>query len=352
MGRTIAIASASIPDLSQPTSAQAQKIFADHHCATSKVDELEQSLSDFISPQKLVPTARAEPLQGVFQFHGTQELGVFDVRFGQKLSIVLPSQEIDDRLNNFAFVMALSGSAQLLYGQDEFAISGTQGIIFSSGPTRALQFSEDCDARALLVDRKRLSEYCAKLLGRDLDERLDIEIRFPLDTGIGPGWLRTMQYIAAELGNPESLVRHIPAVRQQLEHLVFTSLLFGHRHNYSEALLQPQSAVAPFYVKRAEAYMEAHFFEPLSLADIAAHAGVSARSLQAGFHNFRNMTPMAFLRSIRLQKARLSLAAADPAASTVTEIALACGFSHMGEFSVAYRRTFGETPRETLLRSA
>ncbi|AWM86245.1 AraC family transcriptional regulator [Microvirga sp. 17 mud 1-3] len=350
MGRSIA--SANIPDPSQPVSAQAQKIFADYHCETSEVDELEHSLSNFISPQTLIPATRAGPFHGIFQFHGTQELGIFDVRFGQKLSIVLPPQEVDERLNNIAFVMAHSGSAQLVYGRETFAITGAHGIFFSSGPKRALEFSEDCDARALVVDRKRLTEYCAKLLGRDLDERLDLEIGFPLDTGIGPGWLRTMQYIEAELSNPDSLVRHIPAIRQQLEHLVFTSLLFGHRHNYSEALLQPQSAVAPFYVKRAEAYMEAHFFEPLSLADISAHAGVSARSLQAGFQNYRNMTPMAFLRSIRLQKARLSLAAADPTASTVTEIALACGFSHMGEFSVAYRRAFNETPRETLLRRA
>ena len=132
--------------------------------------------------------------------------------------------------------------------------------------------------------------------------------------------------------------------------MVLTRLLYGQKHNYSEALLQPQSAAVPFYVKRAEAFIEAHFAEPLSLADIAAQVGVSARSLQNGFQSFRNTTPMAFLRSVRLQKAHMALIAADPSLDTVTQIALTCGFSHMGEFGAAYKRTFGVTPRETLAR--
>ncbi|PVE25591.1 hypothetical protein DC522_04525 [Microvirga sp. KLBC 81] len=200
------------------------------------------------------------------------------------------------------------------------------------------------------MDRRRLSDYCAKLLGRDLKQRIDLDINLRLDTGAGQSWLRTVQYASAELSNPHSLIRHVPAVWNQLEQLVFTSLLYGHRHNYSDALLQPQSAAAPFYVKRAEAFIEAHFAEPLSLADIAAQAGVSARSLQNGFQSFRHTTPMAFLRSIRLQKVHRALIAADPSLSTVTQIALSCGFSHMGEFGAAYKRTFGVSPRETLAR--
>jgi transcriptional regulator GlxA family with amidase domain len=105
-------------------------------------------------------------------------------------------------------------------------------------------------------------------------------------------------------------------------------------------------------VKRAEAYIEAHFTELLSLAEIAAHAGVSARGLQNGFQNFRQMTPMAFLRSVRLQHARRALLKADPATSTVTEIAMSCGFSHMGDFAAIYKRAFSEPPSQTLWSSA
>jgi AraC-like DNA-binding protein len=132
--------------------------------------------------------------------------------------------------------------------------------------------------------------------------------------------------------------------------MVITGFLLAHSHTYSRALLQPQSAAAPYYVKRAEAYIEMHYTYPLSLADIAAHAGVSARSLQNGFRNFRHMTPMAFLRSVRLQHAHRDLLGADPTFSTVTDIAICCGFNHMGEFATLYKRTFGVTPSQTLLQ--
>ncbi|MBZ6076462.1 AraC family transcriptional regulator [Microvirga puerhi] len=350
MDRTIAPGESQ--DSLQPVPDRTHKFIVDHHRTTSQIDELEEMLSQFVSAQRLVPMTRMGELDSAFQFHGTQELGFFGVHFGQKLSIDFPPQDVDDRHNNIAFVMASKGNAQLRSGRDEFAISEVQGLVFSAGPTHTLQFSEDCDARALFMDRQRLSEHCAKLLGRDLDKRLNLETCVPLGTGSGHSWLRTVQHASAELSYPDSPIRYVPAAWQHLEHLLFTSFLLGHRHNYSEALLQPQPAAVPFYVKRAEAYIEAYFAEPLSLADIASHAGISARSLQNGFQNFRGMTPMAFLRSVRLQKAHHTLRVADPTVSTVAEIAFACGFTHMGEFGTAYRRTFGATPRQTLLKGA
>jgi len=200
------------------------------------------------------------------------------------------------------------------------------------------------------MKRQRVSEYCAKLLGHDLDGQVEFQTQFTLDDGAGQSWPRLVQYASAELADPQSPARRLPAACQQLEQMVMTGFLLSHSHTYSRQLLEPQSPAAPYYVKRAEAYIEAHFMEPLSLAEIAAQSGASARSLQNGFQSFRRMTPMAFLRQVRLEHARRALLQADPAFATVTDIALGCGFSHMGEFAGLYRRTFGETPSQTLSR--
>ena len=103
-------------------------------------------------------------------------------------------------------------------------------------------------------------------------------------------------------------------------------------------------------MKRAEAYIEAHLDEPLSIAELAAIAGVSARSLQTGFQQFRGTTPMAHLRALRLKRAHDELLAADPQRTSVTDIAMRWGFSHLGKFAVAYKQRFGESPRDTLGR--
>ena len=129
-----------------------------------------------------------------------------------------------------------------------------------------------------------------------------------------------------------------------------TTLLLAQPHTYSDLFQQPEPAVAPFYVKRAEAYIEAHLDEPLSIAELAAAAGVSARSLQTGFQQFRGTTPMAHLRALRLKRAHDELLAADPQRTSVTDIAMRWGFSHLGKFAVAYKQRFGESPRDTLGR--
>jgi transcriptional regulator GlxA family with amidase domain len=59
---------------------------------------------------------------------------------------------------------------------------------------------------------------------------------------------------------------------------------------------------------------------------------------------------MRYLRNARLDKVRETLRRTEHETS-VTEIAMQWGFTHMGRFSVEYRRRFGECPSQTLSRS-
>lgn len=316
----------------------------------NRLDEMEQVLGGAIGAQKVVPLTRKGDAGGAFAFQGTPKVGVLDLRFSRGIELHFSPADIQSETGNISFVTSGNGSGQLLLGRTEAEFGQRSGVVFSSDRSRSLQFQGDCETRAVVLSYGGVAEHCAKLLGRELDRTLLFRTDFDLDAAAGQSWLRAVHYAASEFGNPYSLVRNVPAARQQLEQMLLTTLLLGHESNYSEALLRPQTAAAPFYVKRAEAFIEAHFAEPLSSADIAAHAGVSARSLQTGFQKYRSTTPMSFLRHIRLRRVHEVLLVADPSTATVTEIALSCGFGHMGEFGALYKRTFGVTPRETLWR--
>ncbi|WP_262273134.1 AraC family transcriptional regulator [Microvirga yunnanensis] len=320
----------------------------EHSYRSLELDEIEHVVSSQITPHKLVPLSRDRSVNSTFRFHGAENLAVFDIRYGSQIAVEFEQYEAGDLLG---FVMANEGTGRVLLDREEFGISRNQGVMITSGPRETLHYAEDCETRVVLMNRGRIAEYCAKLLGRDIETPIDFQTNFSLDSAAGQSWLRLTQYVASELQDPHSMLKLLPEAQRQLEQTLLTSLLLGHSHTYSEALLRPQSAAAPFYVKRAEAFIKAHFAEPLSLADIAAHAGVSARSLQNGFQSFRGMTPMAFLRTLRLRRAQEALLLADPAHATVTEIALSCGFNHMGEFASLYRRTFGVSPRQTLSKT-
>lgn len=102
-------------------------------------------------------------------------------------------------------------------------------------------------------------------------------------------------------------------------------------------------------VRAAEEIMRARGDEPLAIAEIAEELGVGVRTLQIAFLEHRGLSPRAVLTGIRLERAHEALLSAQPDRN-VTDIALACGFSHLGRFAAAYRARFGEAPRETLAR--
>ncbi|MEE1612868.1 AraC family transcriptional regulator [Microvirga sp. CF3016] len=313
---------------------------------STRLDEIEEVTNTLISPNRTKPLAKGSGFNTVFKIHGLQDFCSFTTSYGCSVGVNLQYESSDERM---AFLLARQGKGQLIKDRREFEVSAQEGIVFEAGSPKTLNYLDDCQLSVLVMNKRKMADYCAKLLAWDLDRDLQFDITFDLSSPNGPSWIRLFQYATAELASPHSLFRHVPAARQQLEQTVLTGFLLAHSHTYSEALLRPQSAAVPFYVKRAEAYIEAHFSEPLSLAEIAAQAGVSARSLQNGFQTFRNTTPMAFLRSIRLQTVHRALLRADPKTTTVMEIALGCGFGHMGEFAAAYRKAFGVAPSQTFL---
>lgn len=109
--------------------------------------------------------------------------------------------------------------------------------------------------------------------------------------------------------------------------------------------------VLPRVVKRAQEYMHSQLEQPITLADVCAHVGVSARSLQQTFAQCTGKSPMAFLRDLRLDAARTALQSKfAERAPQVSDIAARYGFFHLGHFAEGYRRRFGETPSETRQR--
>lgn len=85
-----------------------------------------------------------------------------------------------------------------------------------------------------------------------------------------------------------------------------------------------------------------------TVAQLCVDLGVSRRTLQNGFHQVLNVSPLNYLKAVRLGQARRAL----KRVGSVTEAATACGFWHFGHFSHDYQTMFGERPSDTLRRHA
>ena len=101
-------------------------------------------------------------------------------------------------------------------------------------------------------------------------------------------------------------------------------------------------------VRSVEDWVDGHSPETIQLADLCRALRLSRRTLQRAFTEVLGMGPARYLTLKRLTAVRAELRQSDPAAATVTDIALRYGFWELGRFARDYRRTFGESPSETL----
>ena len=141
------------------------------------------------------------------------------------------------------------------------------------------------------------------------------------------------------------------AVGHELEMLLASMLLMCVPNNYSRGL-SGTGEISPSSVCKAVAqYLKKNAREDITMDEIIKVSGLAKTSLYTEFHKYYSTTPMEFLRRERLHLARDTLTSANPYTTTVTRVALECGFTHFSRFAYYYRQRFGELPSETLQRS-
>lgn len=111
-------------------------------------------------------------------------------------------------------------------------------------------------------------------------------------------------------------------------------------HSYSQRL--SGGAPPPRTVRRALDFIEANLDQPITVVDVALAAHVGVRALTEAFHKHLNDTPGRYLRSRRLEAARLALQMDD--GCSVHEAALRWQFSNAGAFARYFRERFGCLP--------
>lgn len=97
-------------------------------------------------------------------------------------------------------------------------------------------------------------------------------------------------------------------------------------------------------------HVHAHVREPVTVADLSRVSGLSVRSVQETFARVLGVSPLTYVREVRLDRVRQELLELDPQDVTVGDVARRWGFAHLGRFSAVYLDRFGEYPKQTLRR--
>jgi transcriptional regulator GlxA family with amidase domain len=94
-------------------------------------------------------------------------------------------------------------------------------------------------------------------------------------------------------------------------------------------------------VRRAMAYIQAHFSEVVTRDQIAEYVSVTPDHLSDCFHQEMGITPISYLNRYRIIQARKML---EEGGQNITQVALAVGFTDSAHFSRVFQREVGTSP--------
>ncbi|WP_344121161.1 AraC family transcriptional regulator [Kocuria aegyptia] len=238
----------------------------------------------------------------------------------------------------------LDGVLSSTSGPDRFPRRGP--FLFPQPPCAS--YWADLDLLSVSVDGAAVVELARQLLGAD-SFRLQFTGTRPVSPVMARYWSNTVGHLQRDL-LPNTQVMSSPLVRGEMTRSLIIALL----HTFPNTFLQGPPvpdvpAPRPAALRRAVSFIDANLSEDIGLPEIAAAAGLSPRGVQAVFRREMDTTPIAYLRSARLEAVHRDLLAADPTTGTTVEaVAARWGFAHRGRFAAAYRAGFGQAPSTTL----
>jgi AraC-like DNA-binding protein len=97
-------------------------------------------------------------------------------------------------------------------------------------------------------------------------------------------------------------------------------------------------------------WIQSNLDRPIQLQDLEARSGYSERSLRNTFHERFGCGPVHWIRSQRLEAARIRLLEPRPD-DTVSQVATACGYRHLSQFSRDFQLAYGIRPSALLRES-
>jgi AraC-like DNA-binding protein len=238
----------------------------------------------------------------------------------------------------------LSGRALMRWHGDEVRVGNQGTLLFPSDDYRYIH--EDTDATSLTISLDTVLRAAEETTGLDR-----AQVRFtgvlPISAAAERRWLATERFIQRGM---YGLDLDQPLLLAAAEQIVAATLLTTFPNTaMTTEVRTPRDPATPATVRRAIAFIDSHASEPITVTDIAIAVGVLPSTLQYAFRRHHDITPLAYLRQVRLAQAHRELIAAEPGdGTTVAAVAARWGYARPSRFAAAYRQVYGQPPSHTL----
>lgn len=145
--------------------------------------------------------------------------------------------------------------------------------------------------------------------------------------------IQTIQRIVNELNLKNEYYTHL-VIMYYAELLI---LIYRHMNETGLPISTPD------VLKKAISYFQLNYPKEISITDVAIHTGIGERYLRKLFSQYLNLSPLDYLRQIRINKAVELLKNTE---MSVKEICFVCGFRSPQYFSRIFKQQTGTSPRD------
>lgn len=295
-------------------------------------------------PHQVRTIGRREPLRMRMYAASVGDVTISQVSYGSPVRIYAPVHP--DRF--FCVQLVQRGVAEVTSGDRRLRSTPRTASVPSPSEPLEMRWEPGTVQTVIKIGVPAVRRYLGGLLGHEPEAPLRPTLALDVG-GEGSRWLAIYELLLAEIASANRPGGASPPSAAAVQDLVLSSLLLHHPNNYLSELTEPAPRLTRRYVRRAIEYADQNLGDSLTVACLAEVSGVGVRALQDGFREAVGSSPTAWIRSRRLERAHADLRAAEPGdGTTVTEVAMRWGFSHLGRFSVRYRERFGISPQETL----
>jgi len=312
-----------------------QRMDAHQLLATQLPIDIRSGVAKLLCPHDLQFSSSRERCDASLSHMSVGDLSLIRLRYGSDVAV------IPEPSSGFVMVQfVLSGWIRVEHAGGVIDCRANNGLVLESLDQRRLHWSADCEQIIIPLQRATLARASESLTGRPVPARFAFNPTFHFDSPDGFSLVTFARYLMSlPATGPAGRMPMGALAKEMLAH----HLLLNHLDHDK---IELPSAAVPYHVHRAEAFMRQHLAEDIDLDRIAAHVGVSARTLSGAFRHFRKAGPIEWLRNMRLDVARVSLQQAE--AASVADASRQAGFHHPGRFSHLYQDRFGEPPHVTL----
>ena len=247
-------------------------------------------------------------------------------------------------------MIPLSGQAAYYAGNQKIQIeAGVSAAylpktdVYMEGVTRSVMMVE--------IDSKRLENTARTMLALEQDAPLKLSLDHPQQLQLQHGRISfsTIYHSMANMIDGFMTQQDLLNQSQIDDNFYRTTAMLMLPASFAIQEMAVDNKRAERLLDRACQYIQAHQDQNITLSALEHVSGMSERSLQLEFQKRYQCTPMQWVRMQRLATARDRLIKAV-AGTTVTTVALLCGFNKPSEFSHQYKLRFGELPSVTLQR--